>query len=150
MRLNHAFRPDPPTDFSPPPEAIAAEATAAGTDANALTWQEASAVMIGCKDAFRFGWQATTSRSFVARKILAAIRFMIGIKPVRPLADERLEMLRQLGCMVRRKDPRLEMKAAELRARGVSATALQKAIALARSSDGEALGCAKRRKSHSV
>ena len=55
-----------------------------------------------------------------------------GVRPVQPLAEERLEALRRYACATRRREPGVRMLAEQLRAFGFSADAIGTATALAR------------------
>lgn len=96
-----------------------------------LVAAERQAVEIGRDDAFRFGWDAGFADGGAGRRLIMALARCIGLKGVKPLADERLEKLRLFAAMMRRDDRRVHDLGEELRAGGLSAAALHEAITLA-------------------
>lgn len=92
-----------------------------------LTELERRVVHLGRTDAER--GNRSRPRSPRLSALLAALT---GVRPVQPLAEERLEALRRYACATRRREAGMPTLADQLRAFGFSADAIGTATALAR------------------
>ena len=92
-----------------------------------LTELERRVVHLGRADADRGNRSRPLSPLFTR-----LVGVLTGVRPVQPLAEERLELLRRYACATRRRETGTPTLAEQLRGFGFSADAIGTATALAR------------------
>lgn len=115
---------------SDPPTVLEGGLDAGATVLPLLDQQEAAVIAIGLEDARRSGWRGSHVRRGWLRHGLAAMgSALFGYRPVQSLANERLETLRLLVCVVRRDIQGREALIERLAMLGMTQQAIAAAIA---------------------
>ena len=117
--------------FLPDPASCGPTVVASTAAPTGLSKGEIDAATIGRADAARYGWDAAVPRSQVRRLFGRLLFALTGIEKARPLADQRLELIRLFSCMIRRGDRRASGIAADLLGLGYTQQALHQALVIA-------------------
>lgn len=127
-------RPDPPT-------VMEGDFDAGATALPLLDRQEVAVIAIGLKDARHHGWRGSRAQRGWLRRCLEAMGLaLFGYRPLQSLANERLETLRLLVCVVRRGVDGREALVERLIVLGMTKEAIAAAIAASSAIDVPAPG----------